>query len=81
MIIGSFQSFEISLIENIANSLIDKPPASEGYRTLRGRTVRQNFQKRADGAAESCDTHNSHNMDGAAELDTVSVINEGKLWN
>ena len=59
-----------------------------GYRTLRQRTVRQNFpnrwtvrrnfSKRVDGTAESYDTHNTDNMDGAAELKTVSVINEGK---
>ena len=42
------------------------------------------LSKKVDGTAESAyDTHNTTilntgNMDGAAELETVSVINEGK---
>ena len=40
--------------------------------------MRRNFPKRVNGTAESHDTHNTGNMDGAAELDTVSVIKEGK---
>ena len=47
-------------------------------RTVWRRTVRRNFPKRVDGRAESHDTQNTDNMDGAAELDTISVINEGK---
>ena len=54
-------------------------PWTVRLRTIRRRTVRRNFLKRVDGAAESHDTHNTDNMDGAAELDTVSVINEGKI--
>ena len=34
--------------------------------------------KKVDGTAESHDTHNTDNIDGAVEQDTVSVINEGK---
>ena len=53
---------------------ISKEPG--GYRTLRRRTVRRyNFSNRVDGMAESHDTHNTDNIDGAVELDTVSVIN------
>ena len=45
--------------------------------TVRLRTVRRNFPKRVDGTAKSHDTYNTDNMNGAAELDTLSVINKG----
>ena len=46
--------------------------------TVRRKTVRRNFPKRVDGTAESHDTDNTDNMDSEVELDTVSVIYEGK---
>ena len=39
------------------------------------------FFKKVDGTEESHDTHNTDNTDGAAELDTASIIKEGKQWN